>query len=671
MAIVPLPFNPDAEIVNSPFYWPKESAFQTPQGPLIFGAGLTVDYNTGVVTVDPVPPASLGTVTSVTAGPGLYTTPGTGITVTGQVGLSTVSSVIPGTYTYAAISVDVYGRITAANSGLSPVQAVTGLYPILVTGAAPSVTIAIAAASTSNSGAVQLVDNLSTPSNTLALTGKQGYLLQQQIDAIAAISAIQFLAGTINATTGLVVTATAAGNTAGITAGSALPAASATNIGAVVIVTAAGTYTPPGGTATALVPGDQLLSTGVAWVPFLTGFRAPYATTTTAGVVRYATVPETQALADNTIAVTPFGLSGMVASTTQRGFVELATAAETQLLADTTRAVTPAGLGTLQATTSTRGLVQLNDTLTSTSTTQAPTARALKQAFDESIHNDIIQANGDLIVGLAPSDPQILPKGSDGQVLTVDNTQPLGLKWKTPVFPQSTPIGAMCWFTSTNPADLPVGWLVADGSSYSDSIADDYNELFLVIGTTFTPPTDPPGTFRVPDLRGQFIRGWNDAGNQGPGTLDPGRAFGTCQVDAYEQHSHAITDPGHIHSITDPGHFHSITDNGHTHAITDPGHTHSWGVPNSEVVGNDAGFYAGNNKVGNVNRGASSNTTGITIASATTGLTQTNVCVTGITQTLTCTTAISVNNSPVVAPSPNETRPVNLALLPIIKYKTP
>jgi microcystin-dependent protein len=226
----------------------------------------------------------------------------------------------------------------------------------------------------------------------------------------------------------------------------------------------------------------------------------------------------------------------------------------------------------------------------------------------------------------------------------------------------------MCWFTSNDGTKLPVGWLVADGSSYSDSIADDYNELFLVIGTTFTPPTDPPGTFRVPDLRGQFIRGWNDAGGN-PGTLDPGRAFGTCQVDAYEQHTHAITDPGHIHSITDPGHFHSITDNGHTHTLTDPGHTHSWGVPNAEVVGDTPGFYDGNNKVGNQNRSSASCTTGITIASANTGLTQTNVCVTGITQTLTCTTAISVNNSPVVAPSPNETRPVNLALLPIIKYK--
>ena len=670
MAIVPFPFNPDSAIINNPFYWPQESSFQTPQGPLIFGAGLNVNYATGVVSVDPAPPASLGTVTSVTAGPGLFTTPGTGITTTGQVGLSTVPGLVPGTYTYAVFSVDAYGRITSASNGPSPVQAVTGLYPILVTGTAPSITVAIAAASTTNSGAVQLVDNLSTPSDILALTARQGYLLQQQIDAIAATSAIQFLAGTLNASTGLTVTATAAGIGAGITAGAVLPAADSTNAGAVLIVTTAGTYTPPGGAPVALVPGDQLLSTGSSWVPFFTGFRAPFATTTTAGIVRYATVTETQALADNTIAVTPFGLSGMIASTTQRGFVELATDAETQLLADTTRAVTPAGLGSLQATTSTRGLVQLNDTLTSTSTTQAPTARALKQAFDESIHKDIIQANGDLIVGRAPADPQILPKGSDGQVLTVDNTQPLGVKWKTPVFPQATPIGAMCWFTSIDPTKVPVGWLVADGSSYSDAAGGDYYDLFLVIGTTFTPPTDPPGTFRTPDLRGQFIRGWNDGGTQGPGTLDSGRAFGSCQIDAYEQHSHAITDPGHIHGITDPGHGHSVSDPGHNHSVTDPGHFHTWSVANTEVVGDTPGFYDGNNKVGNIPQNSNNANTGISISNAATGVTINNN-TTGITQTLTCTTALTVNNSPPTAPSPNETRPVNLALLPLIKYKEP
>jgi phage-related tail fiber protein len=386
--------------------------------------------------------------------------------------------------------------------------------------------------------------------------------------------------------------------------------------------------------------------------------------------VRYATVPEVQALADNTIAVTPFGLSGMVASTSQRGFVELADAAETQALVDTTRAVTPAGLGTLQATTTTRGLVQLNDTLTSTSTTEAPTARALKQAFDESIHNDIIQANGDLIVGRAASDPQILSKGFNGQVLTVDNTATLGVSWQTPPAPEATPVGAVCWFTTDDPVKLPVGWLVADGSSYSDSAADPYNELFQVIGLTFTPGTDPGGTFRVPDLRGQFIRGWNDAGTQGPGTLDPGRVFGSTQLDAFQQHSHSVTDPGHIHTLTDPGHTHTVTDPGHSHGVNDPGHQHQFSIPNAEVVGDEAGFYDGNNKIGNQNQNTTNSTAGVSAQSNFTGVTI-NPELTGITQTIINTTGLTVDNEPATAPSPNETRPVNFALVPIIKYRNP
>ena len=660
-------FDPDTRIPNNPFYSPLESVFQTPSGPLIFGAGIDIDYTTGIVSINPTPPASLGTVTLVTAGVGLVTNPFAGITTTGTISLATVPGLVPGTYLNAAVSVDAYGRVTSASNGVVPIQSVNGLFPIQVTGSAPSVLVSIASATTASAGAVQLVDNLSTPSSTLAVTARQGYLLQQQIDTLSGTADTQFLAGTVNCATGNVVTATTAGNTAGITAGAALPAASSLNAGGVVIVTTAGTITPAGQTAITAVVGDQLISNGTSWIQLQTGFRAPYATTSTAGIVRYATVPEVQALTDNTVAVTPFGLSGMISSTTQLGFAKLATAAEAQGLADGSKVLTPATLGAVAASTSQRGIVQLDDTLTSTSTTTAPTSRALKQAYDSTLHKDIIQANGDLIVGLAPADPQVLPRGADGQVLTVDITQPLGVKWKTPVTPQAVPIGSMCWFTSNDPTKLPVGWLVCDGSAYVIDPANDYHELYLVIGTTFNAPSDPTNIFRTPDLRGQFIRGWNASGGS-PATVDPGRQFGSCQASAYQQHSHAITDPGHIHGITDPGHNHGVTDPGHNHSVTDPGHRHRWDVPNAEVVGNDAGFYDGNNKVGTRSGNTQTCTAGLTINNNTTGLTVNNG-LTNITQTLSCTTAISVNNSPATAPSPDETRPTNFTLLPILKYK--
>jgi microcystin-dependent protein len=438
----------------------------------------------------------------------------------------------------------------------------------------------------------------------------------------------------------------------------------------VAVVTTAGTYTPPGGTAVTAVAGDQFLSSGTAWIQLQTGFRAPYATTSTAGIVRLATVPQVQALSDNSLAVTPFSLSGMIGSTLQTGFVQLATTAEALALSDTTKVLTPATLGAVSASTTQRGIVQLDDTLTSTSVTTAPTARALKEAYDSTMHKDIIQANGDLIVGFAPSDPQILSRGSNGQVLTVDVTQPLGVKWRTPTVPQAVPIGSMCWFTTSDPAKLPVGWLICDGSAYVIDSTNEFYDLYLVVGTVFNAGGDPAGIFRTPDLRGQFVRGWNASGGNN-GTLDPGRVFGSTQTSAYQQHSHAITDPGHCHSITDPGHIHTVTDPGHSHTVNDPGHVHAWNAVISTVVGGSDGLFRGDGKIGNSGtRFTTSNTAGLTVNNCTTGVVV-DCASTGITETLSCVTAISVLNSPTLAPTPNETRPTNLALLPILKYKEP
>lgn len=69
----------------------------------------------------------------------------------------------------------------------------------------------------------------------------------------------------------------------------------------------------------------------------------------------------------------------------------------------------------------------------------------------------------------------------------------------------------------------PAGWLVASGAAVSRAT---YAALFAAIGTSFG-AGDGSKTFNLPDLRGQFVRGWS-----GPtGLIDPGRPFGSVQTD--------------------------------------------------------------------------------------------------------------------------------------------
>ena len=635
------PFNPSPNIIsnqpipNNPFYSPESWSFRTPNGPLVFGTGFLVNAATGVVqnAPGPIPP---GTVTSISAGTGIATTPSP-ITTTGSVALAPVGgSLVPGPYTYASVSVDTYGRVVSVSNGVTPVQTVTGTLPIVVTGSAPTITVGINAATTSAQGAVQLCDNLITPASDLALTALQGYILNQSVSAIAATAGNQFLAGGFNATTAKMVSVTAAGTANGFVVGSNIPAAASAGPGAYVIVTTAGSYNPPGGSGPfAMVPGDQILSDGTSWYWIACGFRPTYATTSVPGIVELATPAEVTPLSNNTLAVTPFSLSTMIASTTQKGFAELATDAEILALSDNTVVVTPSNLNALQASTSQRGIVQLSDDINSTSTTQAATANAVKQVNDLIIPKTIITANGDLIVGQSAGVPAILPKGSNGSILTVDVTKPLGIDWNVPDSVNSVPVGCINWFTSSDAANLPVGWVVCDGSAYSSlpeiapGIPNPYYDLFDVIGTTYG--TSGANTFKVPDLRGQFIRGWNDAGGT-PGTLDPGRAFASSQASAVQTHTHQLESLAHDHTVN----------------VVDPGPVHPGA--NSTVVGGQPGYYPGNNNQGTQAPDGGFASTGISVSAA---------------PGLTATKNTLINTAPTPT---DESRPVNIALLPIIKY---
>ena len=86
----------------------------------------------------------------------------------------------------------------------------------------------------------------------------------------------------------------------------------------------------------------------------------------------------------------------------------------------------------------------------------------------------------------------------------------------------------------------PTGWLKANGAAISRTA---YAELFAAIGTLFG-DGDGFNTFNLPDLRGEFIRGWDD----GRG-VDSGRDLGTNQGESFKSHNHTgETKSGGAHS---------------------------------------------------------------------------------------------------------------------------
>ena len=82
------------------------------------------------------------------------------------------------------------------------------------------------------------------------------------------------------------------------------------------------------------------------------------------------------------------------------------------------------------------------------------------------------------------------------------------------------PAGSILITAANSP---PVGYLAANGAAVSRTA---YANLFAAIGTTYG-AGDGSTTFNLPDLRGEFIRGWDN----GRG-VDPWRAFGSWQGDA-------------------------------------------------------------------------------------------------------------------------------------------
>lgn len=124
--------------------------------------------------------------------------------------------------------------------------------------------------------------------------------------------------------------------------------------------------------------------------------------------------------------------------------------------------------------------------------------------------------------------------------------------WITNDNRDKTPVGTIIAYSSNN---VPAGYLRCDGAQ---PVKATYPELVAVLGTNWGVPGNA-NNFRVPDLRGAFLRG-RDSGRG----LDDGRAsrtadftggatgdnIGSYQHDDFRAHGHSVNDPGHSHGAS-------------------------------------------------------------------------------------------------------------------------
>jgi len=116
--------------------------------------------------------------------------------------------------------------------------------------------------------------------------------------------------------------------------------------------------------------------------------------------------------------------------------------------------------------------------------------------------------------------------GTSGQVLTSGGAS------AAPTWADAgggVPAGSVIYHAANT---APTGFLKANGAAVSRTT---YSDLFTAIGTTFG-AGDGSSTFNVPDLRGEFPRGWDDSRG-----VDSGRSFGSAQSDQMESHIHGLS----------------------------------------------------------------------------------------------------------------------------------
>jgi len=195
---------------------------------------------------------------------------------------------------------------------------------------------------------------------------------------------------------------------------------------------------------------------------------------------------------------------------------------------------------------------------------------------------------------------KILNANVTEEKLASESVSTLKLKATTTSGLGFNPVGTVIWFAGSS---APTGYLkcngdaIPNGTGSVQSISSNYSALYAIVGGN------------IPDLRAEFIRGWDDSRG-----VDVGRNIRTTQGDQNKSHTHAATS-----SVNDPGHNHSYSKR-----------------TGSQNIDNDEAHHA--SSTGDVTQNVASNTTGISV------------------------------NTTNTTEGGNEARPRNIALLACIKY---
>ncbi|WP_256586929.1 phage tail protein [Pseudomonas sp. Irchel 3E19] len=119
------------------------------------------------------------------------------------------------------------------------------------------------------------------------------------------------------------------------------------------------------------------------------------------------------------------------------------------------------------------------------------------------------------------------------------------------------PVGSIVAFPVDAP---PPGFLELDNSVKSSAT---YPDLSAYLGGKFNKGDEGVGNFRLPEARGEFLRGWD----HGRG-IDAGRGLGSWQADDNKSHAHTVTRMQAFANATGSNPSAVVVDNGNTAVMT-------------------------------------------------------------------------------------------------------